>query len=341
MEARAIAQAIRLGVSAPCILDGLAVDVDASFGIALSPTQGNEETVLLKRADMAMYAAKSSGTGIEVYDRDRDDYSPRRLALATDLRAGIERDELLLHYQPQVDVDGTVTGVEALVRWQHPVYGEVPPAEFIGLAERSGAITQLTRWVLAKSLEQLAQWHRQGLPVTMSVNVSMRNLLDAGIVDSVRRELRRTQTPPQAVTLEITESHIMSDPGRTLPILHRLAALGVRLSIDDFGTGYSSLSHLRQFPVHEIKIDRSFLSSSSNDNRAIVKAVIAIAEGLGVETVAEGVEDGEVAATVADMGCTRLQGYYIARPMPAEQLTAWLVGQHLVTDIGPRRLAGT
>ena len=333
MEARAIAQAIRLGISAPCVLDGLAVDVDASFGIALSPAHGNEETVLLKRADMAMYAAKSSGTGIEVYDRDRDDYSPRRLALATDLRAGIERDELLLHYQPQVDVDGTVTGVEALVRWQHPVYGEVSPGEFIGLAERSGAISQLTRWVLARSLEQLAQWHRQALPVTMSVNVSMRNLLDAGIVDSVRRELRRTQVPPQAVTLEITESHIMSDPGRTLPILHRLASLGVRLSIDDFGTGYSSLSHLRQFPVHEIKIDRSFIGALSNsDNRSIVKAVIAIAEGLDVETVAEGVEDGETAAQVAEMGCTRLQGYYIARPMPAAQLTEWLVGQHLALE---------
>jgi diguanylate cyclase (GGDEF)-like protein len=333
MEARAIAQAIRLGVSAPCVLDGIAIDVDASFGIALAPDHGKDETVLLKRADMAMYAAKSSGTGIEIYDRDRDDYSPRRLALATDLRAGIDRDELVLHYQPQVDVDGTVTGVEALVRWHHPVYGEVSPGEFIGLAERSGAITQLTRWVLAKALEQLAAWHRQGLPVTMSVNVSMRNLLDAGIVDSVRRELRRMQVAPQMVTLEITESHIMSDPGRTLPILHRLASLGVRLSIDDFGTGYSSLSHLRQFPVHEIKIDRSFIGTiSNNDNRAIVKAVIAIAEGLDVETVAEGVEDGETAAQVALMGCTRLQGYYIARPMPAEQVTEWLVGQHLALE---------
>jgi len=154
-----------------------------------------------------------------------------------------------------------------------------------------------------------------------------------GIVDSVRRELRRTQTPPPAVTLEITESHIMSDPGRTLPILHRLASLGVRLSIDDFGTGYSSLSHLRQFPVHEIKIDRSFIGTiNNNDNRSIVKAVIAIAEGLDVETVAEGVEDGETAAQVAEMGCTRLQGYYIAKPMPAAQLTDWLIGQHLALE---------
>ena len=171
----------------------------------------------------------------------------------------------------------------------------------------------------------------------MSVNVSMRNLLDAGIVDYVRRELRRTSVPAESVTLEITESHIMSDPSRTLPILHRLAGLGVRLSIDDFGTGYSSLSHLRHFPVHEIKIDRSFLSSLSTDNRSIVTAVIAIAEGLDVDTVAEGVEDGETAAQVAEMGCTRLQGYYIARPMPADQLTAWLVGQHLVPDIRTRR----
>src|SRR5206468_4496066 len=142
----------------------------------------------------------------------------------------------------------TITGVEALVRWEHPSYGQVSPGEFIPLAEHSGAIVELTRWVLARALDQLALWHRRGLPVTMSINVSMRNLLDAGIVDSVRRELRRVHVDPHMVTLEITESHIMSDPGRTLPILHRLAALGVRLSIDDFGTGYSSLSYLRQFP---------------------------------------------------------------------------------------------
>ncbi len=325
VEARAIAQAIRLAISAPCVLDGLAVDVDASFGIALAPAHGTGENVLLKRADMAMYAAKSSGTGIEIYDSERDDYSPRRLALATDLRAAVEHDDLHLHYQPQCSVDGTVLGVEALLRWRHPIYGDVPPAEFIPLAEHSGAIVPLTRWVLRRALDQLAEWHAHGLPLTLSVNVSMRNLLDAGIVEAVRRELRRVRVDARSVTLEITESHIMSDPGRTLPILHRLAALGVRLSIDDFGTGYSSLSYLRQFPVEEIKIDKSFVGGLySRDNSAIVKAVVAIAEGLGVDTVAEGVEDAATAAEVAAMGCTRIQGYYIARPMEPTQLTKWL-----------------
>jgi diguanylate cyclase (GGDEF)-like protein len=326
LEARAAAQAVRLAISAPCILDGLALDVDASIGIALAPFHGADETVLLKRADMAMYAAKSSGTGIEVYDSERDDYSPRRLALATDLRAAVDREQLRLHYQPQCDAMGDVTGVEALVRWHHPDYGEVAPSEFISLAEHSGAIVPLTRWVLATALDELAMLHASGQRLTMSVNVSMRNLLDASIVDTVRRELRRANVDPNAVTLEITESHIMSDPGRTLPILHRLSSMGVRLSIDDFGTGYSSLSYLRQFPVDEIKIDKAFVGElHSRDNSAIAKAIVAIAEGLGLETVAEGVEDERTAAAVLELGCTRMQGYALARPMDAAALHRWLV----------------
>jgi diguanylate cyclase (GGDEF)-like protein len=328
VDAMAAAQMLQDAIAAPCVLDGLAIDVAASFGIALTPQHGQEENVLLKRADMAMYAAKSSGTAIEVYDADRDDYSPRRLALATELRAAIERGELHLHYQPQANVDGLVTGVEALVRWRHPQFGAVGPDEFIPLAEHSGAIVPLTRWVMGHALSQLAAWHAQGLPLTMSINVSMRNLLDAGIVDTVADELKRAGVAPQMVTLEITESHIMSDPGRTLPILHRLARLGVRLSIDDFGTGYSSLSYLRQFPVHEIKIDKSFVGhTDAQDNRVIVKAIVGIAQSLGVQTVAEGVEDEKTKAWVSAIGCTRYQGWVLARPMSSEELVAWMA-QH-------------
>ena len=324
-EAMAVARMLHDAVAAPCVLDGLAVDVVASFGIALAPMHGHEENVLLKRADLAMYAAKSSGTGVELYDAVRDDYSPRRLALATELRGAIERDELTLQYQPQAKVDGAVTGVEALVRWNHPQFGAVGPDEFIPLAEQSGAIVPLTYWVLSRALSQVAMWHEQGLPLTMSINISMRNLLDAAIVDTVAAELERCGVVPRMVTLEITESHIMSDPSRTLPILHRLAKLGVRLSIDDFGTGYSSLSYLRQFPVHEIKIDKSFVGhADAQDNRVIVKAIVGIASSLGVETVAEGVEDEQTADWVRTMGCTHYQGWFLGRPMDADQLVSWM-----------------
>jgi EAL domain-containing protein (putative c-di-GMP-specific phosphodiesterase class I) len=272
-----------------------------------------------------MYAAKSSGSGVELYDNERDEYSPRRLALATELRAAIQRNELVLHYQPQLDDVGVVCGVEALVRWEHPRFGTVTPDEFIPLAEHSGAIVPLTRWVLREAMQQQLAWHRRGWPLTMSVNVSMRDLLDSGIVDCIRQELRRFRLAPSMVTLEITETHIMGDAQRARPILDRIAGLGVRISVDDFGTGYSSLSCLRQFPVDEIKIDKAFVNDLGNqDNRAIVKAIVGIGKSLNVDIVAEGVEGSDALEVLADMGCTRLQGYVVARPMPAPEFGEWL-----------------
>ena len=315
-EARAIAEAVRAAIAVPSVVDGVAIDVDASIGVVLASAHGTDETVLLKRADMAMYAAKSAGTGVEVYDPARDEYSPRRLALASELRVAIERNQLVLEYQPQVTMDGQLVGVEALVRWLHPQYGRVLPGEFVHLAEHSGAIVPMTNWVLTTALNQLAMWHRGGLPISMSVNVSMRNLLDANIVDVVGTELRRRGIAPHFLTLEITESHIMSDVARTLPILHKLAKLGVRLSIDDFGTGYSSLAYLQQFPVHEIKIDKSFVMAlESAGSESIAQAILSIAASLGVDAVAEGVETPTIAAKLRAMGCTRLQGYYVAPPI--------------------------
>ena len=320
-----VAHEIREAMSAPCVLDGLGIDVDASFGIAIAPMHGTDETVLLKRADMAMYAAKSEGSGVEVYDNERDEYSPRRLALATELRAAIQRNELVLHYQPQLDENGVVCGTEALVRWENPRFGTVTPDEFIPLAEHSGAIVPLTRWVLREALQQQLVWHRRGWPLTMSINVSMRDLLDSGIVDCIRQEIRRLRLAPSMVTLEITETHIMGDAQRALPVLDRIAGLGVRISVDDFGTGYSSLSCLRQFPVDEIKIDKAFVNDLGNqDNRAIVKAIVGIGKSLNVDIVAEGVEGADALEVLADMGCTRLQGYVVARPMPASEFGEWL-----------------
>ena len=325
IEALEIANAIRDAMSAPCVLDGLGIDIDGSFGIAFAPLHGADETVLLKRADMAMYAAKSAGSGVEIYDIERDEYSPRRLALASELRAAIARNELVLHYQPQIDDSGAVCGTEALVRWEHPRFDTVTPDEFIPLAEHSGAIIPLTRWVLREALQQQMAWHRRGWLLSMSVNVSLRDLLDSGIVESIRQELRRFRIAPSMLTLEITESHIMGDAMRALPVLERLAGLGVRLSIDDFGTGYSSLSCLRQFPVDEIKIDKAFVSDLGNtDNCAIVKAIVGIAQSLNVDVVAEGVELVDAVDVLTDMGCTRLQGYHVAKPMTATDFADWL-----------------
>ena len=320
-----LVEKIRERMEAPFVLDGISVDVDASFGIAVSPIHGKEETLLLKRADMAMYAAKSSGSGIEVYDSERDAYSPRRLALASQMRGAVEADELVLHYQPQLDREGTCVGLEALVRWEHPLYGAVGPDEFVPIAEQSGAIGPLTNWVVGNALDQLAVWRANGHDLSLSINVSMRNLLDAKVAETLAREFERTQVPAESVTLEITETHVMSDPERTLPILHRLNRLGVRLSIDDFGTGYSSLSYLRQFPVHEIKIDKSFVMGLEHqDNRAIVRAIVGVASSLGLETVAEGIENIETMQRIVELGCTRMQGFYFARPMDAGALARWL-----------------
>ena len=330
-DALAIARSIRAAIASPCDVDGVSIDVDASIGVALAVDGGPDETVLLKRADMAMYAAKSAGSGVEAYNSERDEYSPRRLALASELRAAIEQGQLVLNYQPQVTATGELVGVEALVRWLHPDYGLVMPDEFIHLAEHSGTIVQLTEWVLTTALDQLAVWQTFGMTLSMSVNVSMRDLLDVRIVDLVRAELRRYDIAPERLTLEITESHIMSDVSRTLPILHRLADLGVRLSIDDFGTGYSSLAYLEQFPVHEIKIDKSFVTAlEAKGNDTIAAAIISIANSLHVDAVAEGVETEAVATRLRAMGTTRLQGYYVAPPLHAGQVPTMVLSENTI-----------
>jgi diguanylate cyclase (GGDEF)-like protein len=325
--AMALGQRIREAVGRPCVVDGVTVDVDASIGVAVAPLHGRDDSALLKRADMAMYAAKSTAAGVELYDSERDEYSPRRLALASQLRQAIARDELVLHYQPQVcTATGRVTGMEALVRWRHPVYGSVSPAEFIPLAERSGVIADLTVWVLRTALRQVARWRDEGMPLRISVNVSMRNLLDTGVADALAGLLRQHRLPPGSLTLEITESHIMTDPARTLPVLHRLAAIGARLSVDDFGTGYSSLAYLQQLPVDEVKIDKSFVLTMSEraGDAAIVRAIVGLAASLEMDTVAEGVEDAETAVALERMGCTRLQGYHVSPPLPAAAVPAWV-----------------
>jgi diguanylate cyclase (GGDEF)-like protein len=325
--AREAAQRMWDAVARPCCLDGVDLDVEASIGIAVAPEHGSDGTALLKRSDMAMYAAKRARSRIEFYDADRDEYSPRRLALASQVRAAIDNGQMELHYQPQIDLStGRVVAVEALSRWRHPDYGLVPPDEFIALAEQSGAIATLTHWALESAVSQLVQWRNAGHHVDMAVNISMRNLIDSSMANHVEQLMRTYRLDPGDLILEVTESQVMADAERTLPILNRLSEIGARLSIDDFGTGYSSLAYLKQLPVTEVKVDRSFISGIAVDHQdvAIVRAIVELAGSLGMRVVAEGVEDQPTMQRLVALGCDRVQGYLFSRPLPAEDLLDWM-----------------
>ncbi len=314
----------------PFLVDGHAFSVGASLGIVVTPEHGTDAATLLRRADVAMYIAKQSNSGLAVYSAEQDRNSPSRLALANELRTAIDDGQLALQYQPKIDQhDGSIHHVEALVRWEHPLHGLLPPDEFIPLAERTGLIHPLTRWVLGEALAQCRRWNDAGLDLGVAVNLSGRSLSDQSIVDFVRNAIERTQLPPAALTIELTESAIMSDPDNVPAFLERLRELHVRLSIDDFGTGYSSLSHLRLLPVDEIKIDKSFVMDmlSNASDEAIVHSTIQLCQNLGRTVVAEGVEDPETYARLQALGCDFAQGFHIARPMSADALFAWITSR--------------
>ena len=261
-------QRITRDFSRPIRLDDIELDVSASIGIAVAPQDGASAALLMRRAEVAMYDAKRGLAGVEHYASDRDPYSARRLSLISDLARALEEGRLELHYQPQAEPgSGRVTGVEALLRWQHPVWGNVPPDEFIPLAEHTGLIRPLTRFVLETAVQQCAAWQAAGTPVVMAVNVSMRNLLEPEFADVVARLLVQANLPAGLLKIEVTESAIIADPERALHALDKLVALGLSISVDDFGTGYSSLTRLRRLPVHEVKIDRAFVRDLA-DNTA-------------------------------------------------------------------------
>ena len=328
-HAAALAEEVLTALDQPFAVGDLNLEIGASIGVALAPVHGTDAAMLLQRADVAMYSAKEARNGVEVYDPDRDEYSPRRLVLAAELRHAIERGQLTLHYQPKADLrTGAITGVEALLRWHHPDYGFVPPDEFIPLAEHTGLIRDLTRWVLAASIAQCGSWNRRGIHFNVAVNLSVRTLVDVGLPDEVELLLRKAGVSPSSLTLEITESSIMADPARSIGVLDRLSELGITLSIDDFGTGYSSLSYLKKLPVGEVKVDRSFVMNmiSDQDDAVIVRSTIDLARNLGLRVVAEGVEDRSTWDRLSDLGCDAAQGYYLGRPMPVVQLDRWLAG---------------
>jgi diguanylate cyclase (GGDEF)-like protein len=325
--------AIRVGrrllrsLEQPVSLDGLEIEVGGSLGLAVAPAHGTDPAGLLKRADMAMYDAKASTGGLRLYEPEADSDNPRRLLLVSELRTALNTGRIEVHVQPQARLaTGAVPSVEALVRWNHPELGAVPPDEFIPVAERSGLIGLVTTRVLDLSLAAVADWRRQGVDLSVAVNLSTRSLHDADLIDEVTRLLRRHDVPASRLTLEVTESSVMADPARAIALLHQLRALGVRLSVDDFGTGYSSLSYLKSLPVSEVKIDRSFVIglSSQGEDVAIVRAIVDLGRHLGLEVVAEGVEDQETWDLLASMGCDLVQGWHLGRPMPTAELVPWL-----------------
>jgi diguanylate cyclase (GGDEF)-like protein len=325
--ATAAAEGIRLALERPFTIADVDIDVGCSIGIAMAPEHGTNGTLLLQRADVAMYAAKSSQGGVELYDPDRDTYSLERLALVGELRTAIERGELAVHYQPKADTNsGRLLGMEALVRWDHPRHGNIAPEEIIAIAEQTGLIRPLTLWVLNQALRECRTWRRDGRPFDVAVNLSIRNLMDAELPNDVLRVLTDLGMPASALTFEITESSIMSDPVRSLAVLARLRAMGVHLAIDDFGTGYSSFSHLRRLPVNEIKIDKSFVQFLATDESdlVLVRSIIDLGRNLGLKVVAEGVEDEVSWQRLAQFGCDVVQGYVLTQPLAPSELQLWL-----------------
>jgi diguanylate cyclase (GGDEF)-like protein len=312
----------------PFRLGDLSLSVSASIGVTIAPEHGTDTTTLLQRADVAMYSAKANSTSVEIYEAARDLHSRRRLALSGDLHHGIEAGQLVVHYQPKVALaTGAVVGAEALVRWQHPGLGFIPPDEFIPLAEQTALIRPLTAVVLEAALTASAGWRKDaGFRVPVAVNLSIRSLLDASIVEDVTRALTRTDIDPEDLTLELTESAVMGDATRTFAALDRLHELGVKLSIDDFGTGYSSLSYLKRLPVDEVKIDKSFVLTLVEDpkDEAIVRSVIELGHNLGMRVVAEGVETREAWSMLQRLGCDTAQGYLLSRPIAAADFLRWL-----------------
>jgi diguanylate cyclase (GGDEF)-like protein len=312
----------------PLVLKELALDVGASIGIALAPRDGDTADTLLQRADVAMYIAKDSHTGYELYSDEKNQYSPGRLALVAELRHAIENKELSVVYQPKADVrTGEVVSAEALLRWHHPREGFVPPDQFIPVAEHTGLIRPLTYFVLDAALAQCRAWDLAGTPLKVAVNLSVRSLLDADLPRDLARLLSHWNVSPASLQLEITESSIMADPARSLATLTKLNEMGVGLSIDDFGTGYSSLSHLKRLPVDEIKIDKSFVMGMLEDENdaVIVRSIIDLGRNLGLRVVAEGVENDEMQERLRVLGCDVAQGYGLSRPLAAPVLDDWLV----------------
>lgn len=326
-DVRLVIRKLQDFLQAPFMIEGIPIAVEASIGVALMPDHATDADTLLRRADIAMYRAKRMATGYALYTPDYDSHSPDRLGLMAELRDAIERDQLVLHYQPKIGIaEGQVVGTEALVRWQHPRRGLLYPDMFITAAEHTGLIAPLTRWVMIEALRRSQEARRECTPCPVSVNLSARSLHDATLVELVTETLEITGAGPEQLMLEVTESAIVLDPTRAMDTLTALNRIGVKISIDDFGTGYTSLASIRRLPVNEIKIDRSFVGGmlSDKNDAMIVHTLVDLGRNLGLKVVAEGVESQDVLDALAVFECDEAQGYFISRPQPYDALRQWL-----------------
>jgi diguanylate cyclase (GGDEF)-like protein/PAS domain S-box-containing protein len=331
-----VIERILAALEQPFLVNGLPLHVEASIGVARYPAHGDDVDLLLQRADVAMYLAKDSGAPHAIYTAELDHHDTASLTLLSELPRAIRDRELLVHYQPKIDVrTGELAGVEALTRWRHPTRGMIPPGDFISAAEKTGLMQPLTLYVLDEALGQIARWRQEGIELTIAVNLSMRNLLDPRLPEQVADSLDSHELPGECLTLEITESAIITDPAATTDVIRRLRELGVGISIDDFGTGYTSLAYLARLPITELKIDRSFVIDMNRnaDDAAIVRSIITLGHDLGLEVVAEGVETEEAGNQLARLGCDTIQGYWMSRPLPPDELRAWLVERRASGDL--------
>jgi diguanylate cyclase (GGDEF)-like protein len=338
-EATDAAVKLRAALAEPFTLDEVVLHSSVSVGISLFPDDGPDLSTLLRKADIAMYKAKTSGNGHHAYsDTNQTDYGTR-LQTVEELRTALSTGQLVMHYQPKIDLDtGDVRAVEALVRWNHPTRGLLYPDAFLALVEEFGLMPSLTRVVLALALDQAEAWYTHGRPLTVAVNLSASSLVDSDLPKQVASMLAARGIPPAVLQLEITEEFLMADRDRARAILTQLRNSGVQISVDDYGTGYSSLSYLRDLPIDELKLDQSFVFPMADDGRAaaLVASTITLAHSLGLRMVAEGVETIVTYTELARLGCDQAQGYFMSRPIPAAELDYWLRKRHAVdqsTDI--------
>lgn len=331
------ARKIQQVLSEAFVINGVSLRLGTSVGIAVYPEHGHDADTLIQRADVAMYDAKRRQAGHALYAAAADPNSLERLTLANDLRTAIEQGQFELHYQPKLSLQsGRLEGVEALVRWQHPRLGRIAPDRFIPLAEQSGLIRELTGWVLREAIGTAARWRARGRELSVAVNLSPLDLLDAELPARIGAWLRAADLPARCLELELTESATMSDIGRAAAAFEKLSAMGMRIAIDDFGTGMSSLSYLRRLPVDDIKIDRSFVTDMLRDehNAVLVRSIIDLSHNLGRRVIAEGIEDGPTLERLKALGCDLAQGYFIGRPEPVARIEAML------GSAGPERGTG-
>jgi diguanylate cyclase (GGDEF)-like protein len=328
--ATSIAKRLLEGLHHPISVDELELDLSGSVGIAFYPDHAADADSLLRHADIAMYTAKGAGTGFEVYDELIDRHRPELVRLITQVRPAIDDGQFRMYLQPKVRLsDGRVAGAEALIRWHHPTLGRLSPADFIPMVEKTVLLQPLTHWALNDVLRTWKRWSDEGIQIPVAVNVSPRTLLDQDLPDVVRHLLERWNVPARFLQLELTESFLVADSGRSDSVLRALSDVGIGLSIDDFGTGFSSLSYLKRLPIDEIKIDRSFVSNMLRraDDFAIVRATVELARNLGLRVVAEGVQDRDTFDRLGDFGCDEAQGFYISKPLSPASFWDWLAGR--------------